>query len=520
MNPPEQPSARTSLTVYTALIVIWVALVAWLYVEHRRVETRARENLLNRVRDVSNTIALLSRSGRPDMIRQSRLEDALRELTTGGELSSIALFNSTGNVVAAAGGPLPMPPETLLSKSVRWERDRVIVINPVEFGEIGDEPGGRQMIVLPGRGPERRDRSTTMTLALQMGPPVPPHLEERMRRPPDFVRLPPGGLGGGGGRGGGPDGPGGPPGPPVSFDRPPWLSPGEFDLLRRKRGLHGFAAVLSTDAMRNKVEHDGWLRVFIAAIAFVALGSLGLTWHGRDRNMALRLRLVRSQEMNDHLRELNLAAAGLAHETRNPLNVVRTMAQLVQKDSAVPEETRARAQRIVAEVDTVAHRLDEFIKYSRPAEPRPASTDALALARDVIAMLQSDCEEKNLKATVEGPQVHISADESLLRQVIFNLVLNAIQSANNGGRVVVRLVPKESRVATLSVEDDGPGVLPALRAQIFSPYFTTRAHGSGLGLAVVRQIALAHQWEVECDASELGGARFAIRGLKILTTDR
>ena len=99
-------------------------------------------------------------------------------------------------------------------------------------------------------------------------------------------------------------------------------------------------------------------------------------------------------------------------------------------------------------------------------------------------------------------------------------MLNAIQSANEGGKVLVRLTQQDARAATLSVEDNGPGVLPALQSQIFSPYFTTRAHGSGLGLAVVRQIALAHQWEVECDASELGGARFAIRGLKILPTDR
>ncbi|CAN5233178.1 hypothetical protein BH09SUM1_BH09SUM1_14930 [soil metagenome] len=508
MSIAEKPASRAFRTVDVVLLLAWAAIVAWLYLEHGRIEARARETLLGRVRDVSNSVALVTRSGRGDTVRQSRLEGALKELTESPEVLSVALLNSSGEVVAAAGEPINMSAGALLSNSVRWEDHRVIVTNPVELGDIDSDTGApsRRPFVVPDRG-ERGDRPTSDTQRGGfVGPPA-PRTPQRERGRPDFVRI-------------APDKQPAPPPERFSFGRPPWLSQEDFDKLRQKRGLHGFVLVLSTDGVRAQVRSDFILRTVIASIALIALGSLGLVWHGRDRSMNLQLRLVRSQEMNEHLREMNLAAAGLAHETRNPLNVVRTISQLIEKDTGLSADTRARAQRIVDEVDTVNHRLEEFIKYSRPAEPRVAPVDALAVIRDVRSMLEGDCEEKKVTVEINGPQLSLLADESLFRQVVFNLLLNAVQAVEPGGKIVFNFTRLAPTRAELSVEDDGPGVLPALRQQIFTPYFTTRAQGSGLGLAVLRQIALAHQWEVDCEASQLGGARFVLRNLSILDQDR
>ena len=103
----------------------------------------------------------------------------------------------------------------------------------------------------------------------------------------------------------------------------------------------------------------------------------------------------------------------------------------------------------------------------------------------------------------------------MLRQALFNLLLNAIQAVDGNGEIQVLAERRNAGEASLEVRDNGPGVPPERRAEIFKPYFTTQKTGTGLGLAVVQQIVLAHGWEIECLANEPGGARFRITHLKI-----
>src|SRR5205814_280807 len=117
-------------------------------------------------------------------------------------------------------------------------------------------------------------------------------------------------------------------------------------------------------------------------IALLALGGFGFAWHGLLNSTRLQMRLLRAHEVNTHLRELNLAAAGLAHETRNPLNLVRGMATLMAQNQQAPDDLRERAQRITEEVDRVTSRLNEFINYSRPVAPRPAAVNLNSIVRD------------------------------------------------------------------------------------------------------------------------------------------
>jgi len=134
---------------------------------------------------------------------------------------------------------------------------------------------------------------------------------------------------------------------------------------------------------------------------------------------------------------------------------------------------------------------------------------------DGLAALQTDLEDKRIQAGTRGLDCAALADESMLRQVVFNLALNAVQAVREGGRITVAFSAVSREEGMLSVEDDGPGVAPDLREQIFRPYFTTNAQGTGLGLAVVKQIVLAHHWEIECGESEMGGAAFRIRGIRL-----
>jgi signal transduction histidine kinase len=161
--------------------------------------------------------------------------------------------------------------------------------------------------------------------------------------------------------------------------------------------------------------------------------------------------------------------------------------------------------------------LNEFINYSRPREVRRAKLALSSVVNEVVRALNYDLEEKKINLQVQGEQLSIEADEQLLRQALFNLLLNAIQAVNGSGEIQVVAEKRNGTEALLEVRDNGPGVSPDRRTEIFKPYFTTQKEGTGLGLAVVQQIVLAHGWEVECLANEPQGAIFRITHLKLAT---
>ena len=259
--------------------------------------------------------------------------------------------------------------------------------------------------------------------------------------------------------------------------------------------------------------------MFAVVISFFAgisvLGS-GLAWRNLVKSSDLQIRLVRASELNTHLKEMNVAAAGLAHETRNPLNIIRGLAQMISKRPETPPEIQQKSREIIDEADKVAAQLNEFINYSRPREVRRSRVMLSSVVSEVVRTLSYDLEEKKIQLQVKGDQLIIEADEQLLRQTLFNLLLNAVQAVDGDGQIEVSVQKRDGSAAWLEVCDNGPGVPPERRSDIFKPYFTTQKTGTGLGLAVVQQIVLAHGWEIQCLPNQPKGAVFRISHLKIL----
>jgi signal transduction histidine kinase len=302
--------------------------------------------------------------------------------------------------------------------------------------------------------------------------------------------------------------------PDRPFEKPYWMSQEDYDALIQKRGVHGFVVVMSTTSMIAAVEKDLWLRVFIASLASIAVAGYALAWGNLKKTSDLQIRLVRASELNSHLKEMNLAAAGLAHETRNPLNIVRGLAQMISRRDDAPPEIRARSREIIDETDRVTSQLNEFINYSRPREVRRVAVSVNALAAEVVRALNYDLDEKKVRLQVMAEPLSIQADEQLLRQALFNLVINAIQAVPAGGEIWIRAGRRNGAEAFVEVADNGPGVAPEHLAELFKPYFTTNVEGTGLGLAVVQQIVLAHGWEIECLPNQPSGAIFRITHIK------
>ncbi len=307
---------------------------------------------------------------------------------------------------------------------------------------------------------------------------------------------------------------------PRGGRRPFWLrgmDDKEYQALMETRAVHGLVIGMSTESVQAAITQDLWLRSIIVFLATISVLGSGLAWRNVSKTSELQIRLVRASELNTHLKEMNLAAAGLAHETRNPLNIIRGLAQMISKEPSTNPEVQKKTRDIIGEADKVAAQLNEFINYSRPREVRPSVLALNSVVTEVVRTLNYDLEEKKIRLDVGGEQLSIQADEQMLRQALFNLIINAIQAVNGQGEIQVVASKKADGEALLDVRDNGPGVPPENRAEIFKPYFTTQKTGTGLGLAVVQQIVLAHGWEIECLPNEPQGAIFRISHLKLAT---
>jgi len=294
-----------------------------------------------------------------------------------------------------------------------------------------------------------------------------------------------------------------------------WMSEADFKALVASHELHGLVLAMSTENYRAVCVHDLWLRFVIIFFAGISALGAGLALRNLSQTAELQIRLVRASELNSHLKEMNLAAAGLAHETRNPLNIIRGLAQMLSKQTDAPPDIREKTRVIVDETDKVTSQLTEFINYSRPREVRRSNVALHAVFAEVLRTLNHDLEEKKITVTTGGEPLTVEADEQLLRQVLFNLLINAIQAVDAGGQIQIVAQRENATDASLEIRDNGSGVAPENRSEIFKPYFTTHQKGTGLGLAVVSQIILAHGWEIQCQPNTPKGAVFRITHLKL-----
>ena len=497
---------RSSSLVYGLLLAAWTAIVGWQPVEHARVKQSERAALVNRARDITTTLGVVVRSQRR-LVSQERLESALKELVKTGELKSVALLNVAGEVVASAGAPVDLETKGTPHSVERWDARSVTLVNPVDLGTnvVQDGESSRPIIVMPRRDPAGGTNTD------RRGPPP---FGRRPNRPgatnsTESDRfLPSGGDSTNSNRNAS--------GRPW-FGRPPWMSEEEFKSLIQKQGLHSFVVVMSTLSFQAACTQDLWLRSIIGVLAAVAAGGYALAWRNVVKSSQLQLRLLRASELNSYLKEMNIAAAGLAHETRNPLNIIRGLAQMLSKQTDAPPEIRQKTREITAEVDRVTAQLNEFINYSKPHEVRRAPVAPAAVIGEVVRALECDLKDKAIRLTFTKEDLTVEADEQLLRQALFNLLLNAIQAVDAGGEIHIVTEKSGAEEAFLDVRDNGPGVPPAQRLEIFKPYFTTHQQGTGLGLAVVRQIVLAHGWDIQCLPNEPKGAIFRLSHLKLST---
>jgi two-component system sensor histidine kinase HydH len=217
-------------------------------------------------------------------------------------------------------------------------------------------------------------------------------------------------------------------------------------------------------------------------------------------------------------RLLSRLLSRLAHEIRNPLGALDVHVQLLEEDltrisPAVPVESTARVAIIRRELSRLDNIVRQFLSLAGPSSINPQTVDLRETLQHVCHLLAPEAasREIELTATVPDEMPPLSADHGQLTQALVNLALNAIQAIQRSGRVQMIAQAEDARGGiAIEVRDSGPGIDLEKRAAIFEPFFTTKPEGSGLGLWIVQQIAMAHGGTVTVTNAPEGGAVFAL----------
>ena len=218
-------------------------------------------------------------------------------------------------------------------------------------------------------------------------------------------------------------------------------------------------------------------------------------------------------QLKENLASLGELSAGMAHEFKNALATISGYAQMIRGEPN-PRESSDYAEHILEQTRTITHVVTEFLKYAKPLDISDESVDLQPLVERVIGELQEAI--PGVKVTAEGRFGQVSGDEGLLRQAILNIARNAAEAASDApgtGRVFILGSVEaigNNEVQQIRVVDSGPGISAAALEKMFRPFFTTKAHGTGLGLPVVQKIILQHGGRVEARNRPEGGAEFTV----------
>ncbi len=273
-------------------------------------------------------------------------------------------------------------------------------------------------------------------------------------------------------------------------------------------GWHLSVGVYTSEAesfRRQAYVHLAVTGVAIGALLFLAVSLL--------RTLRRFLDLKARAESEKHLRALGTMGAALAHEIRNPLGAIKGLTQLVQEDLPADHDAQASLKTVISEAERLESLVTNLLNFARPKEPSISELDLAALVSHVRAMLQPKLEERgiDIRVIAGNGKTTVRSDEAGLRQILLNVLLNAIEVTPPGKDILVHTREERAGDLVVEIDDAGPGLGDRHPDELFEPFVTTKAQGTGLGLAVSRQIVERLGGSIELENLPRGGARCCIR---------
>ncbi|NLF73337.1 MAG: hypothetical protein GX575_30235 [Candidatus Anammoximicrobium sp.] len=444
-----------SVAVYVVLVSAWAAFGVWQY----RSCVRERQLIEETLHQQSHSVMAALVGGMQSHRRLGRflelqLQGMLEELVKSADVIAVAVLGASDRPILGAGSVERLELRAPLSPGERWTA------------------AGFQLV------------------------------ESFVLQPPEAGAELGGGRGGGGGRGYGGR----------------WRADAvEEDSVFAGGGQFRVALLLDRTQADQLNRRSAWSHAFVTAAGGLVLLCLALVWRAGVRMLDAQGRARLLEVEARHLRELSQAAAGLAHETRNPLGLIRGWTQRLLEDESHDPQREQHVRAVIEECDRVAARINQFLAFARPCDPVIGPVDPRQIVAELAMILQPDLDDKRLELRIDAaPDVtQLQADRELLRQALFNLIQNAVAFAPEGGTITISVVAEPGGQCRLDVADHGPGVAPQSVPLLFTPYFTTRPTGTGLGLAIIRRIASAHGWEAVYRPGADGGAVFSLQGIHV-----
>lgn len=220
---------------------------------------------------------------------------------------------------------------------------------------------------------------------------------------------------------------------------------------------------------------------------------------------------------NEKLAAIGRLAAGIAHEVRNPLGVIRASASMVREHFSPAEEAHRACDFIREEIDRLNSLITALLTFSRPAELRLQPIMIEQVIDRALQLTNDELQRRGITVAREsdGTPPTVMADPDLIAQVIFGLLINAAEAIGEHGLVILRTIRAREQMI-VEVVDTGPGIAPADAERIFEPFFTTKSSGTGLGLPMAARIIRAHGGLIEVAPGQGAGkdgvgARFRMR---------
>jgi PAS domain S-box-containing protein len=283
-------------------------------------------------------------------------------------------------------------------------------------------------------------------------------------------------------------------------------------------------------------EHDGYLERYLTTGKAKIIGS-GREVSGRRRDgtvfpvhlavgemtlqgerkftgilhdLSGRVRMEEQLREQAALAKLGEMAAVIAHEVKNPLAAIRGAIQVIGGRLPVGSREAAVIKDIITRVDGLNGLMKDLLLFARPPQPRPAPVDLTTIVSSTADLLAQDPAVRRVQVAIEGSAPPLMADEELLKIVFVNLLVNAAHAMEGGGTIRVSIAPAGT-LCEVAFRDSGPGIPANILDKIFTPFFTTKPRGTGLGLPTVKRLVEAHAGTIDVACPPGGGTTVTVR---------
>jgi two-component system sensor histidine kinase HydH len=251
----------------------------------------------------------------------------------------------------------------------------------------------------------------------------------------------------------------------------------------------------------------GVMGLLFVVLIFVVKRGEGIIQARAQERMRLKEELSRAR----HLSSIGEMVAGVSHEIRNPLGIIRSSAELLKKKMAAIDPGNRVPDIIVEEAGRLNLIVSDFLSYARPRQPHPVPCRVSTVLEKTLDFLTPQLEESRCRIQRQLPESlpESLADPDMLHQAFLNILINAMQAMPDGGDLVVSAAVQTQAVVVF-FEDQGQGIAKDVMAKIWDPFFTTKTKGTGLGLGIVKKIIEAHGGHIRVENRPEAGVRVTV----------